>query len=137
MTDKPKIIHSTKLFGGRETAEDVFRRTVLRGKSCACGAPAVVRAFTFVPADEFQRRWGIEALKELARRAGESGKVPMVKIVHRAGDNVGEDFIRLGVSYACEACVPTMEKELARGPSWVGHYIDRGPGKDRPVFQVM
>lgn len=137
---KPKIIHSAKLFGGRETAEDVWRRTVLGGKRCdGCGAPAVLRCITYAPFDEVLNREGVAYLRYLARQAGDEtgSKLPMIKLCHRAGDEVGEDHVKIGTQHACERCAPTMEKALAKGPSWILHHFDRGPGKDKSIFQVI
>ncbi len=138
--NKPKIIHGEKLFGGRETAEDLWRRTVLGGKRCdGCGAPAVLRAITYAPFDEVMRREGPGYLSYLARCAGdETGmKVPLIDLdPSGSARGPGEKHVMIGKSHACSACSPAMEKALAKGPSWVLHHFDRGPGKDRTIFQV-
>lgn len=134
---KPQVIHRDKLFGGRETAEDVWRRTVLRGRTCdGCGAPAAIKCTTFAPFVEVFRRQGPEYLRFLARQAGDpSGmKVPLVDLdPSGTGNGPGERYVRIGTSYACEAHKSEFERAVAKSPSWMLNHFDRGPGKDKVV----
>lgn len=40
-------------------------------------------------------------------------------------------FIRVSEVYACDACRPLLERELAKCPSWCVAEIDRGPGPEK------
>lgn len=46
-------------------------------------------------------------------------------------------YIRASVCYACRACAPTMERALAKGPSWAVVEINRGPDPTNRVAVAL
>lgn len=129
-------VHRTQLFGGRSTAEEVHAKMAFPAHAkCVCGRRPEVRAITLAPLDEARRhfpdvdRLAEYAPQELLMRTVAIRESPMVK--------AGKPYVRLGVAYACKSCAPTMERALAKLPSWVIVEINRGPGPERPVVGVV
>lgn len=121
-----EIIHSKKLFDGKQTAREVWAETVLGGIKCPCGLDATVSCKVFWPLDECTKR-GPELLAAVASHHG--GKVPIMEFTHGK-------HVRTGIAYSCDICRPELEKQAAKAPSWAVVEISDGPGKDKIVGQV-
>lgn len=120
-------IHRRKLFGGRCTAEEFHRAHAFPvGARCAgCRSTKVgVRAQVLVPLAELRAR---DPMADLAMTADPAGFARvLVQTVHGP-------HVRLSTVYACDRCAPSMERALAKQPSWVIVDINRGPGPDKLV----
>lgn len=125
---RSKNIHLKKLFGGKETAEQVHRQS-LPGK-CPCGGPPAIQIRTFMPVDEVIKNPPF-AMSLAARN---EGKIPCVDFKGPGG--VPRKFVRVGTVYACDSHKVEAERAAARGPSCAVVEINRGPGPDKPMVQV-
>lgn len=134
---KPQVIHRSKLFGGRETAQEVHRRIAMAGKICGgCGAAATIRVRSFAPAKELVER-APEYL--LAMGQQNNGQIPMIEFTHGK-------HVYLGSVYSCDACRAQLAKDCAAGPNkenplWkvrdsiVYEFAD-GPEPEKTIVQV-
>lgn len=127
MGDNP-IIHSTKLFGGRETAMELHRRLAWNGKPCdGCGAKDTsLRIQTFVLMSDMSADTRMAIEFQIS-----------IKKLHAAKLPGGRRAIRTGVMHACPRCAPSLERAAAKGPSYAILDFDRGPGEDKPLIQVV
>lgn len=125
MSKKPKNIHRRKLFDGQKTAEEVHWEA-WPGIKCPCGLPPAVRCVSFASVGDLLEKDPIRA-RAMAQANG--GALPMVQLTYGV-------FTKIGEMFACSICKPALEKVAAKLPSWVLVEWDRGPGPDRPVFQV-
>jgi hypothetical protein len=121
-----------KAFGGRTTAKELWRQTVLPGKLCLhCRTrPAIGTINLFTPAADFQKDHPRLAL-QYATECG--GRIPYVQF------NVcGEprNYVALPVLYFCGLCRRDVEKFAAKKPSYVVAEIRTGPESDKPFVQV-
>lgn len=106
------------------------------GARCAsCPRPPVVRAEVLAPLDEVRKRDAdFEAISHLALTNPEAAQRFHAMLVPlKGGDGFPSPHVRISTVYACDACVPAMERALARGPSWVVVDIRRGPPPERLV----
>lgn len=133
MSSKSKIERGylDKSFGGKSTALEVWRETLMRGHHCKCGALAVGSAHLFWPWADFERDHPKLAVK-YAQENG--GTIPVVKF--RSSGSV-RAFVAMPVLYACGACFPELERFLAHKPSYVVCEIRRGPAERAPMEQVQ
>lgn len=124
-----KIIHSRKLFGGRETAEGVHRRVAWSGITCqACASRRVVIVIrSFAPVIEFMTKMPDEAAAAI-EFLGDAG-IPTTQSKYGP-------LVKLAVVGACAEHRQIAEHIAAKLPSWIVVEIDRGPGVDRPSVQV-
>lgn len=124
--------HTKRSFGGR-SAQDVHAELAFApGAKCkTCGRRPEVRAITMAPLDEARKRAPI--IDELARHDPERLMTMLVQIKENPTDVAGKPYVRLGIVYACESCAPSMEKTLAKLPSWVICETNRGPNPRRAV----
>jgi len=120
------IIHSKKLFDGRQTAREVWAETVLGGIKCPCGLDATVVCKVFWPLDECLKK-GPELLATVAAMHG--GQVPTIDFTHGK-------HVRTGMAYSCDVCRPALEKEAAKAPSWAVVEISDGPSRDKAQTTV-
>lgn len=131
------VIHRKKLFGGRFTAEEIHAKHAFPpGAKCSgCGGPPMIRAMVMAPLDEVKKRDPeFEVLEQLATVSPEAAQRWFKMLVQIKGsDGKPVPHIRLITAYACQSCGPTMEKTLAKGPSWCIVEINRGPGRDRVI----
>lgn len=111
-----KNIHTKKLFGGRQTAEEVHAHLAFprdaRCKGCNRKRP-VLRCIVMVPFDEAMRR-----MPELATVPAEVLMERVVSIRENPFDKQGKPYVRASVTYACKACTAQLEREAAKAPSW-------------------
>lgn len=111
-----------KLFGGRETAQDVFVKALKRPCS-ACKRPAVMVVNTHAP----QTGFSAEQLAVLIAMWG--GNLPQtIPTVHG-------DYINISRVYACKACSRELKRAAAKSPSHWMVDIDDGPGSDKLVIR--
>lgn len=123
------VIHRTKLFGGRETAEEVHAKHVWRGKRCnGCRSPKIaieIRVSILV------KDLRPEIQSELVLRAA-AGLISVKPFQTPSGP-----ALRWSTVYACRSCQATAERAAARGaPSYALVHIDRGVGADQPIVAV-
>ena len=45
-------------------------------------------------------------------------------------------YVRVSTTFACKQCTPALERVVAKQPSWAIVDINKGPGPDKPIFQV-
>jgi hypothetical protein len=121
-----------KAFGGRITAKELWRQTVLPGKFCLhCRtAPAIGTINMFSPAADFQKDHPRLAL-QYATECG--GRIPYVQF---NVNGEARNFVALPVLYFCGLCRKDMEKFAAHKPSYVVAEIRTGPEVDKVFSQV-
>lgn len=128
------VIHRTKLFGGRQTAEEVHQQHAFPPTvRCLCGRRPMTRAIVMMELKEAMKN---PALQQIASMA----PVEFMEFLHKNtiqiknSDGKGTSpYFRVSVTYACKDCTPTMEKQLARAPSHCIVEINRGPGTDKII----
>lgn len=126
---KPKLIHTTKLFGGRETAAEVHRKYAWTGGKCLCGdADVVIQIDCYATPKDLIENLRAEPLMRLLSQT-ENGQLPTFPTKYGP-------MTLFSKTWACETHRPTVEREAARLPSWVMVEIDRGPGVDKVISQV-
>lgn len=87
---------------------------------CCQSDKVFIRAITMAPYADAQRHFPVvatmppdEVMKRLVPLKGASGQP--------------EPFIRIGMAYSCKSCQVTLERMLAKLPSWVLVEFNRGP----------
>lgn len=102
---------------------------------CLCGRRPIIRAIVMMPLDELRKRdpefdrvVGLASVSPAAAEQFFSLLIPLKGI-----DGKPVPHIRISTTYACESCGPTMERQLAKGPSWCVVEINRGPGTDKII----
>jgi hypothetical protein len=126
---RPKVIHTTKLFGGRETAEEVHRKHAWAGGRCyMCGdrVTAIKLSYAMSPVDLVAREPRITAM---LLEQSEDGQLPVW--LSKYGP-----MVWFWTEYACSTHQRYVEREAAKLPSYVLVEIDRGPGRDKTIVQV-
>lgn len=124
-----KLIHRTKLFGGRETAEEVHRKYAWTGAKCyLCRDKNVVIQLSYAmsPIDLVTREPAIAA-----QLVGTSDNDMLPVWRSKYGP-----MVWFWVEHACATHQQYAEREAAKLPSYILVEIDRGPGKDKVVSQV-
>lgn len=127
---KRQVIHSTKLFGGLATAQEVHAKWGFRSPCTVprCGNMPVIQVRMFMLHDEF-----VEKSPMLARSIAMSN--PDGPYIPCAPTTFGP-MVRFSTACACRAHQRDLEVVAARAPSYVLVEIDRGPGADKPQVQV-
>lgn len=121
-----EIVHRKKLFGGRETAQQVHAELAWYGKTCAaCDGPPAIRIQVFVLLSDL----------DPARRAAVLFEVGMGR--QRILKLAGGDGVKASDIAACALHIKGAEHAAAGAPSWAIIEIDRGPGVDNPVVGVV
>lgn len=121
-----------KLFGGRTTAQDIWRQHVIGKRLCnKCQAPATMEGHLFWPVEDFERDQPALAVQIASQH---HGGIPFVSF--RSAGGVKRDFVHMPTLYACGNCAREMERMLARAPSYVVVEVRRGPGPDKIVSAV-
>lgn len=122
-----RVRHRRRLFGGRRTAEEVHQALAFpkHARCRVCGGRPLTRAITLAHVSDAMQLPAIASLPET--------ELAKVLVQLRGSDGRAEPHVRLGVAYACKQCTPTLERTLARLPSWVCVEINRGPGPDAIV----
>jgi hypothetical protein len=127
---KRTVIHSSKLFGGVMTAQEVHARWGFRGKCNApgCGNLPVIQVRLFMLHDEF-----VVKSPQFATMIAMSN--PDGPYIPCAPTTFGP-MVRFSTVCACRTHQKELELEAAKAPSYVLVEIDRGPGADRPTVSV-
>jgi len=123
-----------------KTFDPIKRRTVQQYHSdhafppdAKCGGckqrRPIARALLLAPLDEAVKRGMIAVNTPPAMLA-----TITVKIKDGSTD---KSFIRVSTAYACETCLPTMERTLAKAPSWCIAEIHRGPNPTNAVSVAL
>lgn len=152
---RQEVLHRRQLFGGHETAEDIFRKGLaphrcgdcqhgplinvpqFNQRTSGCGGPAAVHFRLFWPMNELMHRWPTFVAKIAATNPDNPGQFPTVRFKQSAGDLIGQDFGLVTQYWACTQCQASIEKMIAKSsPSWVCVERDVGPGPDRGLVQV-
>lgn len=130
---KAQRIHTRKLFNGQTTAEEVHRKYAFPPDAhCKCGSPKVaIRVRSFFPMSRLLKDHPQTAMHIAAQH---SGNIPIVEM--RGPGNVPVKYVRIGDAFACDMCKRELEVAASKHPSDVIIHVDRGPGPERPVFQV-
>lgn len=124
-----KIIHRTKLFGGRETAQEVHRKHAWAGGQCyRCGDRDVRIQLNYhqSPIDLVANEPKIAA-QLLA--FSDNDQLPVWKSKYGP-------MVLYWVEYACSTHQRDSEIEAARLPSYILVEIDRGVGAEKIIGQV-
>lgn len=122
-----EILHRKKLFGGRETAQQIHAEMAWGGRKCdGCGQPPAIRIQVFVALADMEVHLREAVQLEIAR-----GKI------HRVQMKQGP-AVRVSCMHACRFCQVTAERVAARdAPSYAIVDIERGPGPDKPIVGVV
>jgi hypothetical protein len=125
--ERNKKIHVRNFYSATGMTPEQMHVEALNAK-CPCGAAATTRAISYAKLDELmQRTGGQELIGRLL--VAHRGQLPVIEFTYGK-------FVKIGEVFACNLCRPTMEREAAKGPSWVLVHIDRGPGPEKPLVQV-
>lgn len=125
-----ELIHRTKLFGGKQTAEEVHRELAWGPMAvCQCGRKdVVIQIDGYASPKELLAHLRPEVIVRLMV-ATEDGQLPTFPTKYGP-------MVNFSKAWACEDHKQLAEQTAARLPSWVLVEIDRGPGKDKVVVQV-
>lgn len=121
------IIHTKKLFDGRYTAEELNAKLAWGAHKCnGCGGPPAIRISIYVALTDIELNARLAIMFEI-----EQGRINTVPLSDGPG-------IRVSFIHACKNCQATAERAAARGaPSYAVVDIQRGPGPDAPMIQVV
>lgn len=122
--------------GGRMSAEQAHAKWAFPTEArCICGRKPLVRAIVMLPLDEVRKRDPeFDRVVQLASVNPAAAQQFFSILVQLKGiDGNPEPHIRISTTYACETCAPTMERVLAKGPSYAVVEINRGPGPDKII----
>ncbi len=106
------------------------------GAKCSgCTRRPTVRAEVLAPLDEVKRRDAdFEEVSQLALTNPEAANKFFAMLVPLKGsDGKPVPHVRISSAFACDACAPSLERALAKGPSWCVVDIRRGPAPERLV----
>ena len=121
------VIHSKRLFDGKETAEEVHAQgLVAAGAACdVCGRPPVAtfRAQALLAdLQQYSPQW----VAAIASTNPEGPYVPTFASIYGP-------MVTISTAHSCRMCLPAASKLAAKHPSWIHVEIDYGPGPDRPM----
>ena len=135
MAKKAKMLHTTKLFGGTKTAEEIYQEIAVNKPCGRCGAPGLTQFATLVMLKDMIVKLPYIYAAIMSRREPGSAP-PAVKTIYGP-------MICVGEMVACKACTPAAEKAASAGERQLSKKgitvhveIRRGPGIDIPIFQV-
>lgn len=125
---KGPIIHRTKLFGGRQTAQEVHAQHGFplwaKCAGCSCSKGLQTRVVILVPLDKMRNFDPL--FDELMAVNPQQFMEILVKTKYG-------NMVRLSTTYACPSCTPALERTVAKLPDWAIVDINRGPGADKIV----
>lgn len=123
------IIHRSKLFGGRQTAQEVHREHAWTGgRCCVCNTGNIVIQLSYFqsPLDLVKHEPRIAAMLV---ETSDNGQLPTWKSKYGA-------MVPYWTEHACSACQGQVERAAAHLPSYILVEIDRGVGADKAVSSV-
>lgn len=123
-----EVIHRTKLFGGRHTAEEVHAKFAMKQGCHACGKMPVIMIKSLMLHDEFVKRDPVLA-SEIARTNQAGPYIPTFPTTFGP-------MVLISKVTACKQHQRELERAAAKGPSYMLIEIDRGPGADKAQVQV-
>jgi hypothetical protein len=113
-----------KFMGGALTPNEAHRKFAFGGHHCdVCGGPPALCVRVFAKVDDVLQKSPEWVIKESAKHGG---KLPVV-------DFKDGKYVRISMSYACDRCKATLEREAAKAPSWCCVEIERGVESTNPV----
>lgn len=124
-----EVIHRTKLFGGRETAEEVHSRLGMSKPCQICGGRPVIMIKVLMQHDEFVKR-SPELAAEIARTNPNGPYIPTFATTYGP-------MVLVSKVTACRLHQKELEKTAAKAPSYCLIEIDRGPGADKIQVSVL
>jgi hypothetical protein len=124
-----EVIHRTKLFGGVKTAHEVNAQLGWRQRCAKCQGPPVIKVRMFMLYDEFVKRSPQMAMA-IAATNPDGPFIPTMPTTFGP-------MVKYASVCACSAHQKELEVMAAKAPSYVLVEIDRGPGADKPVVQVL
>ncbi len=135
--NKPKtIIHRSKLFKGKKTAQEIHREYGMRGRCDICDGPPVIMVRMMATINEIKRQ-SPEYWATICASAAQNGAVDSygnIRVPYIA-TTYGK-MVRFSQVYACMHHQKELEITAAKAPSWVLVEIDRGPQGGGPLVQV-
>lgn len=136
--NKPKpVIHRSKLFNGKRTAAEVHAQFGFVDRCGLCGGPPVIKVKMMALISEIKKRspeyW--VAICSAAAQGGHLDRNGNIMVPYI--DTTYGKMIRFSQNTACAAHRRELEVTAAKAPSWVLVEIDRGPGADNPIVQVI
>lgn len=121
-----EIRHRKKLFGGRETAQQVHAEMAWWGMSCgSCGGPPALRVQIFAYLSDLDA-----TARQVMAMEIEAKRVDPLKTKDGT-------LVRMSEAVACAMCAPRLERAAAKAPSWAHVDLDRGPGADTAIVGVI
>lgn len=135
--DPNPIVHRSKFFKGRKTAEEVHREFGMRMRCAICDGPPVIMVRMLALIADIKKH-SPEYWATICASAAQNGriddqgnvKVPYIETTYGK-------MIRFSSAAACAHHRKELEQTAAKAPSWVLVEIDRGPGADKPMVQVV
>lgn len=125
---RAEIIHRTKLFGGKMTAQEVHGRWGIKIPCFACGKMPVILIRSMIHHDEFVKR--DEQLAVAIASSNPAGPfIPTIPTTYGP-------MVMVSRVSACKEHQREAERAAAKSPSWYLVEIDRGPGADKAQIQV-
>jgi len=129
-------IHIKRLFGGKQTAEEVWRRFAFDpGERCECGGAPAARFICMLSARDVQER-APQLWAAMVIRRATTDQDPLIPTRYGL-------MLRVGVTTPCEVHIHDAEKAAAAGEkrySRAGMNVllefQYGPGKDKPFAAV-
>jgi hypothetical protein len=131
MRAKAPVKTLKKFDNGNSTPQEYHRRHAFPpGATCACcpNSPSV-RAVVMAECKEAIRRGMVP---QFTGNADVEAQL-VATMINLKGPSGDVPHFRLSVTYACPRCRPTMEKALAKAPSFVVVDIQRGPDENNRV----
>jgi hypothetical protein len=126
---KQEVIHRTKLFGGVKTAAEVNAELGWRQRCAKCSGAPVIKVRMFMLYEEFVKR-APQLAVAIAASNPDGPFIPTVPTTFGP-------MVKYASVCACRSHQKELELTAAKAPSYILVEIDRGPGADKPVVQVV
>lgn len=124
-----KVLHRQKLFGGRETAEEVHAKHAFPAHArCICGARPMIRCIIMMELSEARKQPAIDMMMLV------NPQVALESIVQIKGsDGKAIPYWRCSVTYACKQHKKLLHQSAAKAPSHCIVEFNEGPGPDKII----
>ncbi len=135
--NKPKtVIHRSKLFKGKRTAQEVHSQFGWRKRCTLCGGPPTIKVRLMMTIADIKAK-SMPYWVALCQAAIEDGQVdPQGNAKVTFIPTTYGKMICFSENLACSHHQRDLERTAAKAPSYVLVEIDRGPGADNPIVQV-